>query len=82
MENITAACESFYDKSKEKEVHADLFNSFMRRIIIWDYSCITREHFLSLPNNEKEAMIKRYHKDMDDKTCDKILLFFIEVEVV
>ena len=54
----------------------------MRRIIIWDYSCITREHFLSLPNNEKEAMIKRYHKDMDDKTCDKILLFFIEVEVV
>ena len=54
MENLIATCESLYDKSKEEEVNVDLFNSFMRRITIWDYSCITREHFLSLQNNEKK----------------------------
>ena len=51
MESLIAASESFYDKSKEEEVNVDLFNSFMRRI--WDYSCITREQYLSLPNNAK-----------------------------
>ena len=82
MENLIAACESFFDNSKEEEVNVNLFNSFMRRNTIWDYSCITREHFLSLPNNEKEAMIKKYYEDRKSPTCGKILLFFIEVEAV
>ena len=37
MENLIAASENFYDNSKEEEVNADLFNSFMRRITVWDY---------------------------------------------
>ena len=81
MDSLITASESFYDNSKEEEVNVDLFNSFMKRITIWDYSCITREHFLSLPNHEKEVMLKKkYYFDMKSRTCGKSLLFFIEVE--
>ena len=79
MDSLMAASESFYDNSKEEEVTVDLFNSFMKIITIWDYSCITKEHYLSLPNHEKEAMLKKYYIDMKSRTCGKILLFFIEV---
>ena len=82
MESLIAASESFYDKSKEEEVNADLFNSFMKHITAWDYSYITREHYLSLPNHEKEAMIKKYYFDLKSRTCGKIFFFIIEVEAV
>ena len=82
MESLIAASESFYDNSKEIEVNVDLFNSFMCRITMWDYACITREHYLSLPNHEKEVMLKKYYFDMKSKICGKILLFFIGVEAV
>ena len=54
----------------------------MKRITIWDYSCITREHYLSLPNHEKEVLLKKCYQDMETRTCGKILLFFIEVVAV
>ena len=81
MESLIATSESFYDNSKEEEVNVDLFNSFMHCITVWYYACITREHYLSLPNHEKEFMIKKYYFDMKSRTCGKIL-FFIEVEAV
>ena len=59
MESLIAASESFYDNSKEEEVNVNLFNSFMYHITVWSYACITREHYLSLPNHEKEVMIKK-----------------------
>ena len=58
MDSLIAAPESFYDNSKKEEVNVESFNSFMKRITIWDYSCITREHYLSLPNHEKEVLLK------------------------
>ena len=82
MDSLITASESFYDNSKEEEVNVDLFNSFMKRITIWDYSCITREHYLSLPNHEKEVLLKKCYQDMETRTCGKILLFFIEVVAV
>ena len=72
MESLVAACESFYEKSKEKQVNVELFISFMQKITVWDYLCITREHYFSLPNHEKEAMIKKYYFDMKSKTCGKM----------
>ena len=51
----------------------------MKRITIWDYSCITREHYLSLPNHEKESMLIYYY-EMKSRTCGKTLLFLIEKE--
>ena len=72
MENLVAASESFYEKSKEEEVNLELFNSFMQKITVWDYSCITREHCLSLPNHEKEAMIKKHYFNMKSRTCGKM----------
>ena len=80
MENLIVASERFCDNSKKEEVNVDLFNSFMKRTTIWDYSCITKEHYLSLPYHEKEAMLKKYYFDMKSRTCGKILSFFIEVE--
>ena len=82
MESLIAASESFYDNSNKEEVNVNLFNSFMHHITVWSYACITREHYLSLPNHEKEVMLKKYHFDIKSKTCGKILLFFIEVEAV
>ena len=76
MDSLMAASESFYDNSKKEEVNVDLFNSFMKRITIWDYSCVTREHYLSLLNHVKEAMLKKYYIDMKSRMCGKILLFF------
>ena len=59
MDSLIAASENFYDNSKEEEVNVELFNSFMKRIAIWDYSSITREHYLSLPNHEKDVLLKK-----------------------
>ena len=59
MDSLIASSESFYDNSKKEELNFDLFNSFIKRITIWDYSCITREHYLSLPNDEKEEMLTK-----------------------
>ena len=59
MESLVAASESFYDRSKKEKVNVDLFNSFMKWMKMWDYSCITREHYLSLPNHEKRGNGKK-----------------------
>ena len=48
----------------------------MKRVTIWDYSLMTREHDLLLQNNEKEVMIKNYYHDMKNRTCGKILFFY------
>ena len=58
MDSLITASERFYDNSKKEEVNVDLFNSFMKRITIWDDSCITKENYLSLTNHEKEVMLK------------------------
>ena len=67
MDSLIAASESFYDNSKEEEVNVELFKNFMKHITIWDYSCITREHYLSLSNQEKEVLLKKYYFDMKKK---------------
>ena len=72
MESLIAASESFYNKSKEEEVNLELFNSFMKKITVWHYPCITTEHYLSLPIHEKEAPIKKYYFDMKSRTCGKM----------
>ena len=76
MDSLMAASESFYDNSEEEEVNVDLFNSFMKRITIWNYSFVTREHYLSLLNHVKEAMLKKYYIDMKSRMCGKILFFY------
>ena len=80
MDSPIAASESFYDNSNKEKINVYLFSSFMRRISIWDYSCITREHYLLLANRKKEVLLKKYYFDMKARTCGKILLFFVEDE--
>ena len=76
MESLIAASESFYDNSKVEDVNFELFNSFMKKITVWDYSCITREYYLSLPIHEKKAIAKKYYFDMRSRTCGKMYSFF------
>ena len=74
MESLIPASESFYDNPKEEEVNVDLLNSFMKRIPICDYSCITREHYLSLANHEKGVLFKKYYFDVKARRCGKIFV--------
>ena len=72
MESLITPSESFYDKSKEEEVNLELFNSFMKKNAVWDYSCITRAHYLLFSIHKKEAMVKKYKFDIKCRTCNKI----------
>ena len=60
MENLIKAFEQYEPVAKEKDINVELFTEFMKKICIWDYACISRELYLSLPNHGKEAMIKNY----------------------
>ena len=79
MESLIAASESFYNKSKEEVVNLELFNSFMKKITVWDYSCITREHYLSLAIHEKGAMVKKTTLIWKVEHMVRCIHFFIEV---
>ena len=61
MESLIKASEQNQAVAKEEKINPDLFNEFMKKITVWDYSCISREHYLSLPNHEKQSMIKKYY---------------------
>ena len=48
-----------------------------QQIPIWDYSSISREGYIALPNFEKETLIRNYYVDMKSKgggKFDNILL--------
>ena len=45
MENLIKASENYQAMAKEEEINIDLFNEFMTKITVWDYSCIIRALF-------------------------------------
>ena len=61
MESLIKATENYQTVAKKEEIDIDLFNEFMKKLSIWDYHCITREHYLSSSTNEKEDMIKKFY---------------------
>ena len=59
------------------EIDPESFEKFMLQISICDYSSISREGYIALPNFEKEALIGNYYVDMKSKgggKFDNILL--------
>ena len=74
MESLIKASEQHQAVAKEEKINTDLFNEFMKKITVWDYSCISREHYLSLPNHEKQSMIKKYYYDMKSCSSSKDLI--------
>ena len=44
MESLIKATENYQTVAKKEEIDIDLFNEFMKKLSIWDYHCITREH--------------------------------------
>ena len=44
----------------------------------WDYGCVSREHYLSLPKEEKEVMLCKYYTDMKARSSSKnFICFFV-----
>ena len=64
MESLIKASENYQAVAKDEEINIELFNQFMNKVTVWDSSCVSREHYLSLPNREKEAMLRKYYTDM------------------
>ena len=75
MENLIKTCEQYQNLAVKDDMNVELFTEFMKNICIRDYLCISREHYLSLPNHEKEAMVKMYHNDMKSCTSGKKFIF-------
>ena len=75
MENLIKASEQYQAVAKEEGINVELFNTFMNKITVWDYLCISREQYLSLPNHQKETMIKKNYCDMKCRISSKKFIF-------
>ena len=75
MESLIKATENYQTVAKKEEIDIDLFNEFMKKLSIWDYHCITREHYLSFSTNEKEDMIKKFYYQMKNRSSGKKFIF-------
>ena len=80
MENLIKVSEQYLAVTKEEDINPELFNEVMRKLTEWDYHCITREHYLSLSSNEKEAMVKKFYYEMKDHSSAKKFIFIIILE--
>ena len=71
MKNLIEPTEQYGVEAKE-EINAEFFNKFMEKIGIWDYACVTKEHYYNqahlVPNYEKEALIKKYYFEVKSRT--------------
>ena len=75
MESLIKASENYQAVAKEEETNVEIFNQFMNKITVWDYSSVSREDYLSLPNHEKEAMLCKYYTDMKGRSSGKNFIF-------
>ena len=49
----------------------------MNKITAWDYSCVSKEHYLSFLKEEKEVMFCKYYTDMTARSSGKNFFFFV-----
>ena len=80
MESLIKASENYQAVAKMEEINLKnefIWNEFMRKITVWDYHCITREHYLSLSSNENEAMIKKFYYEMKNCSSGKKFIIFV-----
>ena len=48
----------------QEEIDPNLFNNFMKQILIWDYGSVSSDSYLALSYDEKEKLIRNYYSDM------------------
>ena len=82
MENLIKASEQYQAVAKEEDINPELFNEVMRKITVWDYHCITREHYLILSSNEKEAMVKKFYYEMKNHSSGKKFIIIIIIIII
>ena len=60
MDSLVKAADSF-QSTDNKEINRELFMEFMNKVTVWDYMAISREHYLALPDFEKQNIIREYY---------------------
>ena len=55
------------ESSQQTEINEERFRFFASQIKIWDYFGITQQKFVSLPNEEKSMMLKKYYHDLESR---------------
>ena len=70
MENLIKMSMEVQQPEAQVEIDPELFEKFMQQIPIWDYSSISREGYIALPNFEKETSIRNYYVDMKSKAAN------------
>ena len=55
------------ESSPEIEINEEKLKYFTSKIKIWNYFQITQQHFLSLPEEEKTTMLKKYYRELESR---------------
>ena len=61
----------------QEEIDPNLFNYFMKQILIWDYGLVSSDSYLALSYDEKEKLIRNYYSDMKSHGSGELSLFFL-----
>ena len=76
MDAIINLSEQYQTVAKNEDLNIELFNHFMNKITVWDYSCNSREHYLSLPKEEKVVVLRKYYTDIKARSNGILFVFF------
>ena len=77
MENLMKAAENFEKTSVEEVFNENLFIEFMKKVAIWDYHAISKNDYLTLPEQEKRDKISKYYSDMESRKSGRKHIFVI-----
>ena len=74
------AAENFVEETSHVEENFDesLFVSFMKKVPIWDFFCISKQVYLSMSEKEQREKISKYYSDMKNRhvPTGKFYLYF------
>ena len=65
--NIDRFLSIVQESSPEIEINKEKLKYFTSKIKIWDYFQITQQHFLSLSEEEKTAILKKYYRELESR---------------
>ena len=66
MDSLMKAAENFVEKTSSAEENFDesLFVEFLKKVLIWEFYCITKQAYLAMSEQEKRERISKYYSDM------------------
>ena len=76
MENIIKMTMDASQPEAQVGIDPNLFGKFIQQIPIWDYSSVSSEGYIALPNFEKEKLIHNYYSDLKKRGSSKFDIIF------